>query len=655
MKAILDQKQNCDTCLMLCTGIYDLLGSNPIFDRENVSVSIVKKVTSEGPLRINVFLLFTMKKLQLYTSPGMSFFILLPKCWNAWVAKRRPDKPSLLWPDIGSTQHICEDSSSTVAIDLARRLIEKCTNGAGDHPQCGPQELSILPTRVIDVGTADVEPHLFVSGNKQARYAALSHCWGGKSPLTMRTSTMEEFRELIPMSKLPRTFQDAVTVTRALGIQYLWIDSLCIIQDSIDDWLQESAKMASLYENSTVTIAADAAVDSTSGFLTHVNRKQNLIEVSYGDTDGQQKSIYFREKGMRRGQNPYHGWHNYSHPNRLRTQIDGGYSVRSKLCTRGWTFQELILSPRTLRFAEEMAWECRSLMACECSANSVRLKEGMSLMKKKLVDCDWKALVEEYSHLELTVPSDRLPALAGLAEVLARSKPDRYFCGLWEKDLPQQLAWRVKEPWDGTRFDEYIAPSWSWASVRGQVYFDKAYNSPIYQILSVECEYPRPGAVFGTVTKARLTVYGLLAQVVVRDYSGVVQSPQQAYNGSYCVSDFCRDTSKTKDPTHTARDTEKLWFLILAGGPESTSGEVDKDGKTQLDVKPPRGLLLRQCVDHKCFERVGLVIDGDSEGTGGSWSDSDDAVPTVPSSSSSKYSTWEEWVSISKRREVVIV
>ena len=540
-------------------------------------------------------------------------------------------------------------------MSLAKSWIDCCTSVVDEHSRCSAPNEPALPTRIIDVGRGDVEPHLLESGGRIAPYAALSHCWGGTSPITTTKSTVDRFLEKIPYISLPQTFQDAVTVTRKLGLQYLWIDSLCIIQDSVDDWLQESARMASVYENSTVTIAADAADDSTTGFLTHYN--DNLGQVSYLDSDGLTKTIYMREKGKRRGRNPYH--YSLSNPRKSRNEPDFSSPFYSRLCTRAWTFQELILSPRTLRFAEELAWECRSIMACECTAHSIRSKQGISLLKRKLTDRDWKSLVEEYSRLDLTVPTDRLPALAGLAEALCRVNPDRYICGLWERNFTEQLLWRVKDVSGNTRFDGYIAPSWSWASLSGPVWFDVVHHTPSCRILSVECEYRREGAVFGAVTSARLTMSALLAPVRFKD--GAVVSEVKTQAGESCVSDFFVDTW---DLLKQVKDGEQYWFLMLAGGPkEETVPRTFMNDRSLPYPERPRGIVIKNSARHdhpNCFERVGFVHDGGSRDYtpyDDSDSDSDSRLeaqrpPRRPASTGSR---WEDWKSVAEQKDVVIV
>jgi hypothetical protein len=109
------------------------------------------------------------------------------------------------------------------------------------------------------------------SDGRCAPYIALSHCWGLAHILTTTTETLAARMEGIPPSVLPLTFQHAVQITRALNFRYLWIDSICIIQNDELDWQRESANMCNIYKNSAVTIAADAASDSTKGCFCETN------------------------------------------------------------------------------------------------------------------------------------------------------------------------------------------------------------------------------------------------------------------------------------------------------------------------------------------------------------------------------------------------
>lgn len=125
-----------------------------------------------------------------------------------------------------------------------------------------------MPTRLLDIGIKDgVEPRLITASSVTTEYATLSHCWGKARPLMTTSSNLSQHMRSVPLLSLPKTFQDAVAVTRELGIRYLWIDSLCIIQDSVEDWELECSRMAQIYQGSIVSICGPTALDSSTGFL----------------------------------------------------------------------------------------------------------------------------------------------------------------------------------------------------------------------------------------------------------------------------------------------------------------------------------------------------------------------------------------------------
>lgn len=164
----------------------------------------------------------------------------------------------------------------TAEIALAKSWINSCIT---DHPLCLAPPLTLLPTRVLDLEspTSPSQLCLVLGQGSTASYVALSHCWGGSQPLKLTLSTLEEFQMNISLSTLPKTFLDAVSVTRSLGFRYLWIDSLCIIQDSKADWDSECAKMIDVYKNAAVTLAGPAATGCNSGFLHKRNEQIHEI------------------------------------------------------------------------------------------------------------------------------------------------------------------------------------------------------------------------------------------------------------------------------------------------------------------------------------------------------------------------------------------
>ncbi|KAF3765645.1 HET-domain-containing protein, partial [Cryphonectria parasitica EP155] len=221
------------------------------------------------------------------------------------------------------------------------------------HPQCRTGVSERLPTRVLDLGEPDgsVLVRLYEPpSGANARYVALSYCWGQAGNLTTTTRTIAARKTEISWALLPKTFRDAVLIARGLGVRYLWIDSLCIIQDSPSDWEAEAARMAEVHENAYMTIATDAAYDPTCGIL---KARQSLEPVR---RDPLQVLRPTDEICVRRP---------LSHQDIIMPRV-----VRDStfpLLTRAWTLQERLLAHRTLHFtAFELIWECKETLFCEC-------------------------------------------------------------------------------------------------------------------------------------------------------------------------------------------------------------------------------------------------------------------------------------------------
>jgi hypothetical protein len=122
------------------------------------------------------------------------------------------------------------------------------------HTHCRePKSKTSFPTRVIDGGPPDgsLEPMLLKSNHMKDLYVTLSHCPGGKVSSTTTPKNVEEHNCAISLNTLPNTFQDAILITRRLGLRYLWIDSLCILQGSASDWQRGSAVMHGIDRTAT--------------------------------------------------------------------------------------------------------------------------------------------------------------------------------------------------------------------------------------------------------------------------------------------------------------------------------------------------------------------------------------------------------------------
>jgi hypothetical protein len=322
---------------------------------------------------------------------------------------------------------------------------------------------------------------LYETQRELAHYTTLSHCWGTKHIAITTKATLEQRKLEVQWPQLSRTFQDAINITRALGIRYIWIDSLCIIQDDKEDWERESAKMAEIYSCSYLNLAATGSADGDGGCLfnrsTLSGKSQYPVEFREikHESGGRSSSIFAR----RLLSDAHIHFTDLEPPNA--EQMLGS----APLLTRAWVLQERFLTARTLHcHAAELVWECEESLLCECGGvddhNSgstqanTRLKstcaEAFAGQKTvKQTGNLWFDIISLYSRLKLSNESDRLPALSGLAKRFSDVFLGSYLGGLWETDLPQALLWQACPSLHGnvsrTALQNRI-PTWSWASVQ---------------------------------------------------------------------------------------------------------------------------------------------------------------------------------------------
>lgn len=286
---------------------------------------------------------------------------------------------------------------------------------------------------------------------------------------------------------MPQTFQDAIAITRNLGIKFLWIDSLCIIQDSSEDWARESAQMGRIYRDATITIFAEHADGDDGGcFSLRSGRASALCRTEMFDP----LVGFFSKEGshtplaMVQAKLHHAGGHSLPERHSIFETVKALNSRQTgPLNSRAWVLQESILSHRALLYDEhEVRWSCPTMKACECIPEG-QVRRSWSRLDKgdpDIVDTRelanaWSAIVRDFSRRGLTYSKDKLPALAGIASEMLQYKRSTYLAGLWKDDLQTNLAWSVHPrgvgaPYRGTtRIKNSHTPSWSWAKVEGEV------------------------------------------------------------------------------------------------------------------------------------------------------------------------------------------
>lgn len=306
-----------------------------------------------------------------------------------------------------------------------------------------------------------------------SKYIAVSYRWPERFPGEAKSTrdTVREKKGGLNVSKLPQIFNDVFQVAMRMGISYVWIDSLCIIQDDPEDWNHEAALMSQIYQSAYLTVATAVSEGAPNlGLFRHGDTSEFLYEKFVCPLeDGSSEEVMV-----------------------MKTQVET--YTESLLISRGWCFQERELSRRIVHYTEtQVLWECRTIRASEGLPNGFEPSKYDD-WKKRMLDSDlggedvnyaWRQAVEDYSSRHLTKVTDKLPALAGLAAAIRDYKPAfcRYLAGLWEDDFVSSLAWAstpvgINGFVTNERYSEYIAPTWSWASVAGPVSYSTLRRKP---------------------------------------------------------------------------------------------------------------------------------------------------------------------------------
>ena len=363
-------------------------------------------------------------------------------------------------------------TSGDTALELSFSRVQSWISECLENHTCSPPTTQpLLPTRILDISNSTVQ--LAEGKGRCGRYVCLSHRWGNGWTIRTIKETVKSYGLNIQWEELSKTFQDAITFTRRLGISYIWIDSLCIIQDDPGDWHRESCKMATIYKNAFVTLAATTSNGGSSGMFSRVPG----CTIEGTTSSGHTFQIHFRKA-----------------PRHLLYELD---PELFPLLERGWVYQERLLSSRVIHFgAHELSWECAESVNCECRASKSSPLEAPKIAHRKALTTAnssvaakrWRAVVSEYTTLQLTRSSDRLVALSGIADDFKSCRSDRYLAGLWEGSLVLDLLWHCVDRKLKPR--EKSAPSWSWASINSAISYHTAENSiqkQFAQVVAVDC------------------------------------------------------------------------------------------------------------------------------------------------------------------------
>ncbi|CAK7200593.1 hypothetical protein SEUCBS139899_003291 [Sporothrix eucalyptigena] len=427
--------------------------------------------------------------------------------------------------------------ASAANFGIARSWLDGCRHNH-DQTTCTTTAYTglppCLPTRVIDVSSKPprivhaVDIHAGTPEQGCAEYVALSHCWGGPIETLLLHKTIKSFSKCLPADKdLPANFRDAMAITRALGISYLWIDSLCIIQDSVDDWRRESRVMGAVYSRATVSLLAMSSAASAEGILKETPKPKVPNCVMPFKLDD--RTVTLRVETI------------FQDCENLRKLTES-----APLSERGWCLQELVFSSRILFYGRDnIYWFCPqggykstegvpdgiqfpnntypSISSFYYGQNSKSSNGTLSTVESILTD--FYHFVESYAQRRLTFGTDKFPAVSSFAQNVHTALENQgfnseYMAGVWSGDFRRGLLYCPERMHAAhvVQADEkdglYRAPSWSWAVTDKPIKFLAAEtslrgSSPLnLQLVSWKSDLRDSNNPFGSVDDAHMVVKG---------------------------------------------------------------------------------------------------------------------------------------------------
>jgi hypothetical protein len=363
-----------------------------------------------------------------------------------------------------ASNDLSSSPSSDVKFDIMKRWIDTCLQS---HNHCRPLIQPYVPRRLIqliDDGERSIRLH---SPATPVQFAALSYRWGPDDQFKTLKDNLSARYRVLDTKLWPKSLQDSLIIARGLGLQYIWIDAICIVQDDTDDWAEEASNMVRIYSTAHVVLSATSSKDSAEGFLKE-RSKPFLIESERGDGSIQK---YFARQ-------------NSSHCCDLISE-----RTDYPLFKRGWCMQERLLARRLIHFLpDEIRYGCQGSRECECGVASKEYgfepsRQGShsfpELRNAKSMEglnfaWLWMSVIWDYSRMRLSEPRDILPALPGLAACMKHLNPGKYIAEMWEHNIAIQLGWRHAQEQDL----EYTKPS-SEPTSHGPTFSWSSYTTPL--------------------------------------------------------------------------------------------------------------------------------------------------------------------------------
>jgi len=437
---------------------------------------------------------------------------------------------------------------------------------------CNLEDEQGLRTRILDISFTP--PRLLLTNGQRGHFVALSHCWGNSSlppPRTLASNLREYCESGVPDNCLSATFRDAIIMSRNLGYQYIWVDSLSIIQDDSKDWEHESGLMAAVYGRADLVIGATSASDGSKGFLyPRPHYFQGIVHLpTPNEYEYPSWAIPYRSCLPHISYSTHHEVY--------RPESDG------PLENRAWAFQERLLARRFVSFGiHEVSWECNALLACECSTvhdcdldsenfsdrkfvpihrkYNLRRKLNQNITSRQLHDAWRRNVVQPYTKRQLSRSSDRLVAMSAIAYEFSTRISSQYLAGIWRDDLQHGLIWQCT---DVTSTYVLGTPSWSWASVQGPISWLREKFDPAVCPEVVRVDYATsPDNVFGEPLAASLTFRAKVfpkAELILSSDDGLEDSLTSTYKLRLSKANLFRPhMDMDVEPVESFRDEESL-------------------------------------------------------------------------------------------------
>ncbi|KAH7384362.1 heterokaryon incompatibility protein-domain-containing protein [Phaeosphaeria sp. MPI-PUGE-AT-0046c] len=415
---------------------------------------------------------------------------------------------------------------ASVDFQQARAWLQDCDL---NHAECqGWRKHRTLPSRLVHVRRAEKGSDILANichGEglpATTTYLSLSHCWGKSKFITTTRENLPQFELQLPVGSLSRTIQDAMLVTLEMGFKYIWIDSLCIIQDSAEDWAREALLMGEVYQNASCNISASGFSNGKHGFISPRAFDPAPVSAQVKWAMAQQQNF---------GMSPTETYSFiFDNP---RTEI-----YHAPLFQRAWTLQEQLLASRALHFGtDQMFWECSRSLANEVwpqgwegkgkpfthnfTSFSQLWQFGIDSLPASRESCYriWRNIVVAYTHRNVTFESDWLPALAGLASRFTSVLEDTNVHGMWKRNLHHEILYN-QEGTEGVGFTPHDSrvtpnweelPSWSWAALHKPVRWDTKDVHNRRQLCSLE--------LVNTEGTPMLRLIGMLIPLISNEFS----------------------------------------------------------------------------------------------------------------------------------------